>query len=288
MSDYSLIPGVSAIADRYDYFILDIFGVIHDGLRPFSGTVRALNEMKHAGKHVCLLSNSPRRADSAMAQCVKMGIPRESLGDIVTSGEATYHALEDHAVQFGRRCYFVGSDFVRHLVDGIDLTLTDNPDDADFILNAIPGTERAAKDHLLRHLDRAAARKLPMICANPDLVVNIGDVQEKCAGTYARLYEDLGGPVTYYGKPHGPVYDLAREKLGLPPKSRICAIGDSLHTDIQGANAYGIDSVFNLSGIHWEEVRLDHAPGKADSDKIRTIITDQPHRPTYVMGGFEW
>lgn len=288
MTDIPLIGGVGAIADRYDAFILDIFGVIHNGLRPFPGTVACLEDMKRAGKQVCLLSNSPRRAESAAGQCVRMGIPRDLLGDAVTSGEATYHALEEHAREYGRRCYFVGSDFVAPLVEGLDLQIVTTPDDADFILNAIPGTERAAKEDLHRHLDRALARDLPMICANPDLVVNIGDVQEECAGTFAKLYEDRGGRVTYYGKPHGPVYQSALEKLGLPPKGRICAIGDSLHTDIQGANAFGIDSIFNLVGIHWEEVQLDHAPGKADSDRIRTIINDQPHRPTYVMGGFEW
>lgn len=288
MSAVPLITGVRDIADQYDAFILDIFGVIHNGLRPFPGTIQCLEEMQRAGKQVCLLSNSPRRARSAVDQCVRMGIPKELLGHAVTSGEATYHALEDHMREYGRHCYFLGAEFVRHLIDGVDIIATENVDEADFILNAIPGTGKSAKEKITRDFDKAITRNLPMICANPDLVVNIGDVQEECAGTFALMYEQRGGHVTYYGKPYAPVYESALEKLGMPPKSRICAIGDSLHTDIQGANGFGIDSIFNLVGIHWEEVRLDHAPGKADSDKIRLMIDAQPHRPTYVMGGFEW
>jgi len=206
----------------------------------------------------------------------------------VTSGEATYHAMESHVQEYSRRCYFIGTSFVRHLVNGIDMDVTDNPDQADFILNAIPGTEESDVADLLAHLDRALDRGLPMICANPDMVVNIGDQQKKCAGTYAQIYEDRGGHVTYYGKPYEPVYETARHLLGQMDKAKICAVGDSLHTDVQGANRFGIDCVFNLVGIHWEEVSLDHASDKADIEKIKVLVNSQAHRPTYTMGGFDW
>lgn len=288
MSDIPHINGLHEIADRYDAFFLDVFGVIHNGLRPYPGTVRCLEALKEAKKHVCLLSNSPRRTHSLIHQCEDMGIAPSLFSDAVTSGEATYHGLQKHAAEYGRRCYFIGGAYVRHLVDGLDLDITNSAKDADFILNAIPGTEDHQVADLLTQLDIAGKRNLPMICANPDMVVNIGDHQKKCAGTYAKLYEDNGGHVTYYGKPFGPVYEMGREKLWNPAKTRLCAVGDSLHTDIQGANSYGIDSVFNLVGIHWEEVRLDHAPDKADIDKIKRMIEDQPHRPAYTMGGFDW
>jgi HAD superfamily hydrolase (TIGR01459 family) len=288
MSDIPFITGLNEVADRYDAFILDIFGVIHNGLRPFPGTIRCLEELKRAGKSVCLVSNSPRRNFNVIEHCESMNIPRALLGDAMTSGEATYDALKLHIAEYGRRCFFIGSDFVRHMTDGLDLEMVKTPHDADFILNAIPGTEESEVSDLINNLEIGLLNNLPMICANPDMVVNIGNVQKKCAGTYAKLYEDNGGHVTYYGKPYAPIYEMAWKKLGKPAKNRICAVGDSLHTDIQGAQNFAIDSIFNLVGIHWEEVQLDHAPGKADIGKIRTIIDSQQHRPTYTMGGFEW
>lgn len=269
------IQSLSKIANAYDAFIIDIFGVLHDGITPFPDTVATLQSLNDAGKELCLLSNSPRRAHNAAAQMEGMGIGRGLYNHIVTSGESTHNALASGAQDFGRNCWFVGKYVVEEIVAGLDdMRLHEGPQEASFILNAIPGTSPPEVADFKAKLETAAAKNLPMICANPDLVVHVGDTLYECAGTFAATYEEMGGIVHYHGKPHAPVYERCYELLGHPEKSRICAIGDSLHTDIAGANGFGIDSILNLAGIHREE---DHESFKNAAEK-----------PTYLMDGFCW
>lgn len=284
----TIISGLHEIEDRYDAFIIDLFGVVHDGVNLFPHTLQCFKELHNHNKEICLLSNSPRRAQDAYQQTIHLGLPENLMPDLITSGEATYHALTDHITEYGPRCYIIGSSLVWPLLEGHPITVVEEIDQADFILNCLPGTEQEMVSVLEIDLHTSAPNNIPMICANPDLVVNIGEQQHKCAGHYAQLYEELGGPVIYYGKPHIPVYQMAWERLGKPPKDRILAIGDSLHTDIQGANNFGIDSVLNLVGIHWEELQLDQRPGEPDLDKITLFLDSKPHKPAAVMCGFQW
>ncbi len=283
------IAGLQEIAERYDHFIIDIYGVLHDGIEAFPDTLECLSQLKAAGKEICLLSNSPRRAPGTVFQMENyFGIPRGTYDHIVTSGEATYNDLKTRKEILGERCWFIGKSVMEEVTDGLGYTLLDDPANADFVLNSIPELGDRDRAKLMRDLQTAADKNMPMLCANPDLVVNIGPHQYECAGTFAAHYETLGGAVTYHGKPHAPVYEWAWELLGRPPKGKILAIGDSLHTDIAGANGFGIDSCFNLVGIHWEEVQLDHSPGTTDLAKIRHILETQAHSPTYSMAGFNW
>ncbi len=280
-----LINGVQEIAELYDYFILDIFGVIHDGIKPFPGTLKCLQELKNMGKATCLLSNSPRRVNGAVGQMDNMGISGGLFDHAVTSGEATFQALKHRDETLGDDCWFIGTSVVSEILEGLDLNLVDGSEDASFILNSIPGTETSAVEILKKQLQIAADKGLPMICANPDLVVNIGVTQYECAGTFAKYYEELGGHVIYHGKPHGPVYEMCYELLGSPDKTKVCAIGDSFHTDITGANRFGIDSVMNLVGIHWEEIVTN---GDIDPRKMHAMLSAQSTHPTYMMSGFDW
>lgn len=279
MMSAPILSGLSEIFDDYDAFILDIFGVIHDGIRPFSRTIECLERLQEAGKKVCLLSNSPRRAQGAAAQMESMGIGRDLYNHIVTSGEATHEALSERGDDLGDDCWFIGNALVSEIVSGQNLNLLDGPENASFILNSIPGTEASAVEILKRQLQVAVKKGLPMICANPDLVVNIGSEQFECAGTFAAYYETLGGRVVYHGKPHAPVYEQCHALLGGIDKARICAVGDSFHTDIAGANAFGIDSVMNLVGIHQEELR---------DFGVDNLLGKHTHKPTYLMNGFGW
>lgn len=282
-----IIEGLSAVAVDYDYFILDIFGVIHDGIRPFPGTENALRELKSAGKEICLLSNTPMRAEGTLGQIEMMGLKRSYFDHIVTSGEATHAALSQLAPKFGKNCWFIGTDVMAGVLDGHGLTLVNEPEQADFIINSVPGTHRVSRESFIYKLSIAAKRKIPMICANPDLVVNIGTQQYECAGTFALEYEQMGGDVIYFGKPHTPVYERCHDLFGKPDKSKIIAVGDSIHTDVTGANRFGIASIFNLEGIHQEEVRC-HSTGQVDNERLRLMLQSQIQQPTYVMAGFQW
>ena len=280
-----IISGLSDVADRYDYFILDIFGVIHNGIGLFPGTKRCLGELRAAGKQVCLLSNSPNRAARAIGHMGGMGLAREAYDHVVTSGEATHRALG--GMQDGQRCWLIGTEPMKEVLDGHKLPLADGPEAADFVLNSVPGLHKVSREEFMDQLRKAADLGLPMICANPDLVVNIGPDQYECAGTFALEYEHMGGDVTYHGKPYAPIYEWCYELLGQPDKSRVCAVGDSFHTDITGANRFGIDVVWNIEGVHEEEVTCDLSGGISD-DLIADVIESQDAQPTYVMKDFQW
>lgn len=273
------IQNIGSLCETYDHFIIDIFGVIHDGIKPFPETIRTLQALKMSGKKLCLLSNSPRRAHNAAAQMQDMGIDRALYDHIVTSGESTHDALIGENHEFGHDCWFIGKYVVEEIVEGIpDMRLHNGPEKASFILNAIPGTSPPEVADFKDKLKIALDKDLPMICANPDLVVHVGDTLYECAGTFAAMYADMGGRVIYHGKPHAPVYGRCYELLGKPDKSSICAIGDSLHTDIAGANNFGIDSILNLAGIHREEL----------TPETLISLDEQPHKPTYAVNGFVW
>ena len=289
----NLLNGLSEIANNYDAFILDIWGVIHNGIEPFPGTINALKQLKAAGKKTCLLSNTARPAAGTIDHLNRMGVTRDLYDDIVTSGEATIAALSEPRDDFhstcGNDCWFIGNSRTAEVLEYLDLNIVDHPDKASFILNSIAGTHaQDNKDGIIEYLKIAAQKDLPMVCANPDLVVNVGDQQYECAGTFALHYENMGGRVEYHGKPHPYVYNRCHELLGQPDKAKLCAIGDAFHTDIAGANAFGIDSVLNLVGIHWEEVNMDHAPDEADIPKLLNLIESKPQKPTHIMAGFGW
>lgn len=283
-----MIEGIGAIIDRYDYFILDIFGVIHDGIEPFEGTIRCLEELQKAAKGVCLLSNSPRRAHSAGKQMEFMGIAPNLYDHIITSGEATYNYLQNPENRTGDKYWYIGTDHDYNAIADLDLQQVGRLEDADFILNSIPGTTATERAKLIDDLQLAQEHNIPMVCANPDLVVNIGDEQYECAGSFARIYEQMGGSVIYFGKPHAPVYEECHAFFNHGDKSRIVAVGDSLHTDVSGASRFGIASCFNIEGIHREELMMDRAHNISDPQKIVELVEKQEHKPTHVMEGFQW
>ena len=287
---YKMINGLQDIAVDYDAFILDIWGVLHDGIAPFAGTIECLENLQSAGKTVCLLSNTPDSSASIVGRLEALNIGRHLYQDLVTAGDS---AKEDIHSRSGQTAWFAAmadGDFGhrKDLTNNSGVTVINTPDGADFVINDLYNLSNEEFEAVKPLLQIAADNQLEMICGNPDLIVNVGKDIKKCPGTYAAYYEQIGGKVAYHGKPHAPVYERAHAKLGNIDKSKIVAVGDSLHTDVQGANGYGIDCVFNIAGIHWEEIAMDHAPEEADLDKIAAMIDGQDHNPDYVLCGFKW
>ena len=254
----------STLAAEYDGFILDLWGVIHDGVAPYPGAAECLSALRAAGKRVVLLSNAPRRAGAIQGQLRKMGIPASEYDGVMTSGEATYLMLRDRADPWyralGRSVFHLGPERDRNVLSGLDLELCDTPDGAGFMLNTGPDdqlhpTDPAAYDDVL--LD-CAARGLPMICANPDLEVIRGGVRVICAGTLALRYIAMGGDVRSLGKPDPAIYAPVLAMLDVP-HSRVLAVGDALRTDIAGAAAVGLDACWVLGGLHGAHLGSDVA-----------------------------
>jgi HAD superfamily hydrolase (TIGR01459 family) len=247
------IAGLSAIADAYDGFVVDLWGVIHDGITPFPDALTCLRQL--AGRPVLLLSNAPRRATSVQRTLRRMGVDDTLYAHILTSGEATWQALNDRNdpwfATLGARVYHLGPERDRGLLDGLGMTRVERPADADVLLNTGPDDERETGrlEDFLPELGAGLRAGLKMICANPDLEIVRGTARILCAGALAAWYEAQGGDVCWIGKPARGIYDAALSILRVPAQ-RLLAVGDSLRTDIAGAGGAGIDSLWVLGGIH--------------------------------------
>jgi HAD superfamily hydrolase (TIGR01459 family) len=284
-----LIDGVRVLATAYDGFILDLWGVVHDGTTPFPGVLDCMERLIGAGKRLVLLSNAPRRADDVRRRIAKIGVPEELYHGVMSSGEEAWQHLrrrdDPFYGGFGRRCLHIGSERDLEIRNGLELSFVDTPGEADFILNTGPaGWEDTIEDYA-PVLTAASERDLPMVCANPDLVVIHNGRPALCAGALAEEYERIGGRVRWHGKPHASVYESCIELLGIGDRRRLLAIGDSLRTDIAGAAAAGIDSLLIAGGVHAAEFCVD---GALDLDRISAAIAESDTRPIGVAERFVW
>ena len=265
-------------SDRYDGFVVDLWGVVHDGVHPLPGAPEALRAMRAAGKHVVLLSNAPRRAAAAAGMLRAMGIADADYDALVTSGEATRDLLlgrdDPFFAALGARVFHLGPERDRNVLDGVAVKVVPSPDEADWVLNTGPDDEApAALEDLLPALERMRLQGLPMVCANPDLEVIRGGVRVICAGLLARLYAERGGMVRLVGKPDPAIYGPIIARLG-GDKARIAAVGDALATDMAGARAVGIDGIWVLGGIHAALAgRHDEAEAEAAVAGVAPVAT---------------
>jgi HAD superfamily hydrolase (TIGR01459 family) len=285
------LPGFAPLADRYDGFILDLWGVIHDGVNAFPHAVDCLARLREAGKRTLLLSNVPRPNDAAQAMMQRMGIPDDLYTDILTSGEAVRRALQRPPdlwwAELGQRVFHLGPERDRGVLEGLALTKVAEPAEANFVLNTGPDdhrnpTEMSEFEELL--LD-CARHRLPMICANPDLVVIRGGARVLCAGALAVRYQELGGDVRSLGKPDAAIYQPVLESLGLPVE-RVLAVGDALHTDIAGAAGVDIAACWVLGGIHGEA--LADGSGGFDLARAERAAADEGVVPVVTIPHFVW
>src|SRR3954463_15184628 len=235
-----------------DVVLSDIWGVVHNGLESFPEACEALHTYRSRGGTVILITNAPRPADSVQRQLRKLGVADETYDAIVSSGDLTRLYIADHP---GRKMFWLGPERDNSIYRGLDAVLAPL-DEADYIVcTGLYDDETETAEDYRGMMLKARERKLTLVCANPDIVVERGDRLIYCAGAIAELYRELGGEVIFYGKPHRPIYQravalAAEQRKRETPLARVLAIGDSVRTDLAGAHGFGINCLFVTRGIH--------------------------------------
>jgi HAD superfamily hydrolase (TIGR01459 family) len=283
-----LIAGLREIADRFDHVLLDQYGVLHEGRAVFPPARDCVAALRSAGKHVLVLSNSGKRAAENLQRIAGHGLPGDAYDGVVTSGEVAWHGLRQRAEppfnDLGERCFVITRGRDRSIIDGLSLSIVGDIDDADFIL--LGGLDDAASDQKQwgAEFRQAAARHLPMLCANPDVTMFGANGFLPGPGALAAFYASLGGDVTYIGKPHRAIYTAALHQLGNPPPSRVLMVGDSVKHDIAGGHGVGLLTALITSGIH--HAALEHANDRAAAIRgLTTVATEIPH---WAMERLAW
>jgi HAD superfamily hydrolase (TIGR01459 family) len=238
-----------------DVLLSDIWGVVHNGLVAFPEACDALRNFRAQGGTVILITNAPRPADSVQRQLRKLDVADETYDAIVSSGDLTRNFVAGHP---GQKMFWIGPERDSSIYRGIDVGLVPLEEANYIVCTGLFDDETESAENYRAMLLTARERKLTLICANPDIVVERGDRLIYCAGAIAELYLELGGEVIFYGKPHRPIYEramaLAAERRGREVAlSQVLAIGDSVRTDLAGAHGFGIDCLFVTRGIHSEE-----------------------------------
>ena len=283
-----LPAGLSTLRDRYDVLLCDVWGVIHNGRESWPEACAALARWRAEVGPVVLISNSPRPASDVIAQLDGLGVPRESWSAFVTSGDATRALLSARAPG---PAWKIGPDRDWPLYDGLNVAFS-SVEEASFVSVTGPNNDEVETPEDYRAgLEVAAARGLPLICANPDRVVQRGDRLIYCGGSLADLYESLGGEVLMAGKPFSPIYDLSLAEgealLGRPlDRARVLCIGDGVVTDVKGANDHGLDCLFIAKGIHGEKAL--GADGRLDAAKVAVLLDEEGVTAAHAMADLVW
>jgi HAD superfamily hydrolase (TIGR01459 family) len=238
-----------------DVVLSDIWGVVHNGLEAFPDACEALHTFRTQGGTVILITNAPRPADSVQRQLRKLHVPDDTYDAIVSSGDLTRLYVAAHP---GRKLFWLGPERDGSIYRGLDAVLAQLEEASYIVCTGLLDDETETAEDYRGMMLQARERALPLICANPDIVVERGDRLIYCAGAIAELYRELGGEVIFYGKPHRPIYERAMELAAgqrgrKQPLNRVLAIGDSVRTDLAGAHGFGIDCLFVTRGIHAEE-----------------------------------
>jgi len=280
--------GLSALSDRYDVVLCDVWGVIHNGVQSFPEACEALTQWGTRVGPVVLISNAPRPSSDVVAQLDSLGVPRSAWSGFVTSGDATRALLAERAPG---KAWKIGPPRDETLYAGLDLE-DGSCEDADFISSTGLYDDETETPELYRdRLAVAAQRDLTFICANPDRVVQRGDRLIFCAGALADLYESVGGKVIMAGKPFAPIYDLAlaeAEKLTGKPvdRSRVLCIGDGVITDVLGAQNQALACLFIAKGIHGEAAI--GPDGRLDPEAVLGLLAAEKVGATHAVGDLVW
>lgn len=275
------IARLEELTQQYDVIFSDVWGVLHNGVRAFPAASAALIEARRAGKAVVLITNAPRPHPGVASQLDLLGVPRESFDRIVTSGDVTRILIASSA----RRIHHIGPRRDLSIYDGLDVELVEIAEAEVVSCTGLADDDSEEPEDYAELLNDMVERRLPMICANPDIVVERGDRLIWCAGALARDYEALGGITLIAGKPHPPIYEAAlkaaSEVLGHPvERQNVLAIGDGIATDVKGAADQGIDLLFVSAGIHATEYG---DPADPDIARLGEFLYSHGHRTIGFM-----
>ncbi|HXX06953.1 MAG TPA: TIGR01459 family HAD-type hydrolase [Pseudolabrys sp.] len=277
----------STLAPNYDVLMSDVWGVIHNGMTAFPHACDALMRARARGGLVVLITNAPRPSEVVSRQLDRLHVPRETYDAIVSSGDVTRSVIESRR---GQTLYHLGPERDRSIFTGLNVQFAPL-ERADYVVcSGLEDDEAETPDDYRGRLESMLARKLFMVCGNPDVVVERGSTLVYCAGAIADLYTTMGGDVLYAGKPYRPIYDmaLAKAEAAVGRKialDRVLAVGDSVRTDLKGARTFGIDFLFVTSGIHAEELGSREQP---DNAALTATFTAAGGMPKAVMRELRW
>jgi HAD superfamily hydrolase (TIGR01459 family) len=284
-----IITSLSEISDRYKCLFVDLWGCVHNGVVAYPDAVKALQDYRAKGGVVILVTNSPRPRAQVKLQLVDFDVPEDAYDDIASSGDSARSAMFQGVV--GQKVFFIGTDAELPFFE--PLKLIENPteitrvplDEAEGIVCTGAFDAKADPAVLRPELLMAKQMGLKLLCANPDIIVDRGESREWCAGAIAQLYTEMGGESLYFGKPHPPIYDLARRRmmaLGHDiADGEILAIGDGIGTDVAGGMGEGIDVLFITGGLALKETKTTDQP---DPDALDTYLRDKMTDPAFSIG----
>ena len=289
----SVITGLRDLAPSYDVILCDVWGVVHNGRRYFTDACAALGRFREGGGVVVLVTNAPRPSAPVREQLDRLGVPRATFDDIVTSGDVTLALIARH-----------GAAPLHHIGPERDLTLfsilasqtgiapprTSLADASYVVCTGLFDDQSETPEDYDAALAEMKSRGMELISANPDLVVHVGDRLLYCSGAIADRYEKLGGKVIQAGKPHAPIYErameIAQKICGRPiDRARVLAIGDGMRTDIKGACDFGLDALFVADGIHQDDV---NGAGGLDLARLAAFLENANSRPKAAIERLCW
>ena len=268
------------IAGRYDVVLCDVWGVLHNGVQAFASACEALAEARAAGLTVVLITNSPRPSPSVKVQIRGLGVPDEAYDRIVTSGDVTRTLI----AAADKKIFFIGAERDLPLLEGLGTEIVSSEDAETVVCAGFYDDETETPEHYSATLTGLAKRKIPFICANPDLVVERGHRLIPCAGAIAKLYEELGGEARIAGKPYISIYRAALTEAkavrGPLDLSRVIAVGDGMPTDVKGAQDAGFDLLYISAGIHAQEYMNE---SRTDEAKLTAFLRKEGASPKWWM-----
>jgi len=282
-----LILHFSTLAPAYDVLLCDVWGVVHNGVMAFPHACDALMRARAGGAKVILITNAPRPSAVVARQLEKLHVPRETYDAIVSSGDVTRGVIEQRP---GQSLFHLGPERDRSIFTGLNVDFAPL-ESADYVVcSGLEDDDMETPEDYRARLETMRARKLFMLCGNPDVVVERGDKLVYCAGSIADLYAGMGGEVLYAGKPYRPIYDMALAKAEAAAgakiaTSRVLAVGDSVRTDLTGARTIGVDFLFVTSGIHAEELGTRERP---ESAALTAKFAAAGKMPKAVMRQLTW